>query len=360
MKNPLRNLVLAAAFAASALAGCGNDDNDVIASPPRKEAPQAITYSLGVFGYPYDHVLPLTLQQQYAKELADSGFGAVIHGFFHIYPDASIVLNSHPYPVVYADGTVNVDMLPLRDIYRQLKAGGKLRYVLITIGGGDCRTCPHSQTDYNFSRIMYYDKLYPDPATNPVFKNLLALKKAFEFDGIDLDYEPVTEWMSAYNDEFGDLLVKMTKWAKSNGMMVTAAPYRTDQTAFWRRYLEKTVGADGNQLVDWLNIQLYSSNYDAWMTAFADAKIGVTDKARFMAAGYACGDPDSSPDPASVQTKIGNLKKRYPGLTSGFMWQYGDMVPVPAPEPPPNGHPKCQGTAAQFAQAIVDGVTKPQ
>lgn len=358
MKNSLRNLVLAAALAASALAGCGNNDNDgVIASPPRKDAPQAITYSLGVFGYAYDaNQLLLHEQQQYAKELVDAGFGALIHGFFHIYPDASIVLNSHPYPIVYADGSINVDMLHLRDIYRQMRAGGTLRYVLATIGGGDCATCTHSQTDYNFSRIMYYDKLYPDPATNPVFRNLLVLMKTFEMDGIDLDYEPVTPWMSAYDDEFGDLLVKMTKWAKGNGMMVTAAPYRTDQTAFWRRYLEKTVGADGNQLVDWLNIQLYASNYDAWMNAFADAKIGVTDKARFMSAGYACGDPASNPTPRSVQDDISVLKRKYPGLNSGFMWQFGDMIP----KPPAVGHPKCDGTAAQFAQAIVNGVTAPR
>lgn len=356
MRKSLSALLLAGCVAAAALAGCSDNDNNVVASPQRKEAPRAITYSLGVFGYPYDSTLPLALQDQYAKELIDSGFGALIHGFFHIYPDGSIVLNSHPYPIVYADGTVNVDMIPLRDIYRQIKASGKVSYVLATIGGGDCRTCAHSQTDYNFSRIMYYDKLYPDPATNPVFKNLLVLKNAFGIDGIDLDYEPVTEWMSDYNDEFGDLLVKMTKWAKGNGMMVTAAPYKTSTKSqtFWKRYLEKTVGEDGNQLVDWLNIQLYASDYKTWMDLLANANIGVTDKARFMSAGYACGDPDSSPTPASVKAQLEDLKKQYPGLSSGFMWQFGDMVP----KPPAEDHPKCQGTAKEFAQAIVSGVTQ--
>lgn len=357
MRRSLRTLLSTGVLAAALLAGCSDNNNDqVTASPQRVEAPTAITYSMGVFGYPYDSTVPLHVQEQYAKEFIDSGFGALIHGFYHIYPDASIVLNSHPYPVVYADGSVNVDFLPMRDLFRQMKASGKVRHILATLGGGDCATCAHSQTDYNFSRIMSYDRLYPDPATNPVFKNLLVLKTAFGIDGIDLDYEPVTPWMSAYDDAFGDLLVKMTKWAKGNGMMVTAAPYNTSPAsqAFWKRTLEKTVGPDGQQLVDWLNIQLYASDYKVWMDLLANAPIGVTDKARFMSAGYACGDPDSSPTPASVRTRIADLRKLYPGVNSGFMWQLGDMVPLP----PAENHPKCKGTAKEFAQAIIGAVTQ--
>ena len=52
-------------------------------------------------------------------------------------------------------------------------------------------------------------------------------------------------------------------------MIVTYGAY-TEYTAFWGPLLEKTVGADGKQLVSWLNLQGYAGNdYGTWATQLA-------------------------------------------------------------------------------------------
>jgi hypothetical protein len=268
-------------------------------------------------------VYPRAEKIKHAEKIASSGLTTIIYMFLHFYPDGSLVLNSTP--LVYADGTINLDIAYLKDLFKVMKAGGQKK-VLLSIGGW------HT-SDYTFSRILTSLSVYPNPETNPYFRNLLIAKQYFQFDGIDLDFEP--DWevgFIAYDDTYAKLLADITRWAYANGMIVTCAPYT--EIDFWKKVLAKTVGADGRQMVTRFNVQFYgggSNNaYQEWFDGLTDPNNGIADLDRFLSVGYDC---TKSPD--DVQKNLASIKngawykgKSYdhPNFNSGFIYQYQNIV----------------------------------
>jgi hypothetical protein len=75
-------------------------------------------------------------------------------------------------------------------------------------------------------------------------------------------------------------------------------------------------------------------------------RIGVPDKQAFCAAGYSS---DYNVTPGTIRAQISELKGRQPNLTSGFIWQYANVL-------------KDGGTytGADFAAAIIQGLENPR
>ena len=335
--------VLAEVLLSVGLAGCGGGGDEKLPQGPSSlsDGAQTMTYAMGTFGDPRVRIAD---QQRYATQLSDAGFSTVIHAFVHVYPDASLVLNDTT--IIYPDGTPNSDLLYLKDIYDRIKSSGKVRQILVSIGGGGG---PPAQTDYNYSRIFNYVNLYPNLEKNPVFRNLLALRANFGMDGIDLNFEPTGYAINnmppvvAANDQFADLLTKMTLWAKGHGMIVFATPWQHPD--FWVKVLQRTRSADGKQLVDSLNIQTYGGDdYHDFVDPMKLVDLGIANVENFVGVGYWCQGGDTAND---VFSKISTLRKDYPGLNRAFMWQYGSMLP----EPPVSA---CASSAKEYAQAILD------
>jgi hypothetical protein len=329
------------------LVGCGNDGSPAGPGPvgatsiPRLgDGPNYVLYSLGVFDSP-EAKYPLFRKTEYAEQVASSGFTAVIHAFLHVYPDGSLVMNDTK--LVYADGSINLDIVYMKDLYAKVRQGGKVK-ILLALGGGWGAGQITSQSDHDYSRILQSRSLYPSFAANPIFKNLLIAKKFFEFDGLDLDFEPYNADFAAYNQTYMDLLADLTRWATANGLIVTYGVY-TKSTEFWGPLLEKTIGEDGTQLVSLVNLQGYGgSGFGDWVTAFAPFNIGVHDKERLLCMGYPCHDPYKM-SAKQVYDALMAIRGTHSGLNSAFLWQYSDIVDGLATE-----------TVAAFKTAIAKGI----
>jgi hypothetical protein len=149
-------------------------------------------------------------------------------------------------------------------------------------------------------------------------------------NGIDIDLE------GDYETNF-DVVVKLTKWANSKGLIVTAAPYDDTKIDFWIKVLKAT--DYGHQ---WWNLQLYGgADYGSWLDALK--KTAVPDPESFLVPGFAV---HLGATPSTVQSGLQALVASYPNIDGGFIWQYEDIV----------GHKDPTYTAAQFATAITTGL----
>ena len=236
-----------------------------------------------------------------AGDIANSGFGTVILGQWHVHMDGTIYYNNSPLDSVIQTLKVIPTVL----------TQGTVENVLIDFGpfGSD------------FAGIQ---------------KNLAQFKKTMAgvqavtgISGFDWDLE---EDYGAYTD----LLVDLTEWANGLGMMVTAAPY-TDN-AFWTNVLQQTNPPGGNAGFAWWNLQLYGgADYPSWVT-YLDGL--VPNPQSFLVPGWSV---EFGASPSDVTSSLSQLQTSYPSLDGGFIWKYEAIANA--------GY-----TTAQYAQAIASGL----
>ena len=235
-----------------------------------------------------------------AEDIAQSGFGTVLLGQWHVHSDGSVYYNNSP---------LNSVIQTLKVIPTVLTQG-QVDKVLISFG-------PFA-TDFQ-----------------GIKDNLAAFEKTMDgvqaqtaINGYDWDLE------QDYTN-FTQLLVDLTQWANGQGLMVTAAPYQ--EMSFWLDVLKQT-NTGGSAGFAWWNLQLYGgADYASWVNGLQGA---VPDPECFLVPGYAV---HLGATPSNVQSSLASLESTYPNLDGGFIWQYEDIVK--------NGY-----TAAQFAQAIQQGL----
>lgn len=249
------------------------------------------------------HPTPAQLEQMKgaAVDIGRSGFGTVLLGQWHVHDDGSIYYNNSALDSV---------MDNLQTITPILLDGGTVRNVLISFGpfGSDFQ---HIQQHYDtFTAAMD------------------QVQSASGIQGYDWDLEEDYE-------QLAELLVDLTKWATSNGLMVTAAPYTEMDT--WIEVLQATMSGGVPSFAFW-NLQLYGgASYGDWVEGL---KNDLADPQAFLVPGYAV-HLGATPD--GVKADLAQLYASYPQVAGGFVWQYEDIVA--------NGY-----TATQFADAIYEAL----
>jgi hypothetical protein len=302
----------------------------------------AALYVEGDFDIKNPSQLQLQQMQQDANDISSSGFTSVIQSFIHLNAQGDLIYNDTP---MIQGGQPTGDLAPnLAQIFASIKAGGNVSKMLFSIGGGGAFGKPlHSASDTDFHNIQTLLQQYQgNQQNNPFLINLQAAVKLYGIDGIDLDLEA----LEYSYESFTDTVVELTQWLYGQNLLVTYPPYQ-DQS-FWLSVLEQTLTSGGEQMVAWLNLQLYGgADYSTWVSYLTGQQIGVSDVAGFIIPGYrstyafAKGQPcDGGSSPSDVQSAIQGLKQSYTTMHGGFIWEYGDII-------------SCQQyTAAQYADAI--------
>lgn len=238
-----------------------------------------------------------------AQDIGASGFGTVILGQWHVYAD-----NGNIY---YNDSMLDSVTWALENIPAALKQGGNVEKVLLTFGP--------FRTDFQGIQENL-----------ALFKTTISkIQSMSAIDGLDWDLEQ-------HYDQFGDLLVDLTQWANSLGMIVTAAPYQDN--GFWTDVLKRT-NTGGSAGFSWWNLQLYGgASYPNWV----DYLNGLVPKPdEFLVPGYKVAQGAS---PSYVQNNLSELQQSFPSLDGGFIWKYEAIAE--------NGY-----TAKEFATAIETGLS---
>lgn len=226
-----------------------------------------------------------------AKDLAGSGFGTVLLGQWHVHKDGTLYYNDSPIDTV---------SWAMKTIPSLLRNG--VTNVLLTVG-------PFAK---DFQCIF-----------KSAIQNIISMSKG-AVNGLDWDLEGDYEQLE-------DLLVELTDWATSLGLLVTAAPY-TDNTA-WTAVLART-NKNGPGF-SWWNLQLYGgANYGSWV---GDVNNLVPSPQSFLVPGYKIAGGVS---PSDLQSSLVTLEQQYPSLDGAFIWRYEDIAP--------NGY-----KTSQYAQAIA-------
>jgi hypothetical protein len=236
-----------------------------------------------------------------ASNINSSGFGTVLLGQWHVHADGSIYYNDSPLDTV---------IQALKVIPTALKLGGTVKKVLLSFGpfGSD------------FQGIQNNLALFK--------KTMAGVQAMTNIDGLDWDLEQEYE-------KFTGLIVDLTKWANSLGMMVTAAPYQDQK--FWTNVLKQT-NTGGSAGFSWWNLQLYGgADYGQWVTYLKGL---VPNPQAFLVPGF---NVLAGSTPSVVQSSLSQLESSYPGLDGGFIWQYENIV-------------KGGYTASQYATAIAAGL----
>lgn len=221
-----------------------------------------------------------------AADIAQSGFGTVIMGQWHVHSDGTLYYN---------DSALDTVSWAMQNIPKALKQGGNVKQVFITFGpfGSD-----FGGIQNNLSKFK---------------TDIIKLQAASGIDGLDWDLE---QDYSTYSN----LLVNLTQWANTNGMRVTAAPYQ--EHSVWTSILKSTNGGK-SQGFEWWNLQLYSgqTNYSDWVGYLQGL---VPDPAAFLLPGYKVANGYS---PSDVQQGITQLRQTYPSINGGFLWKY-EAIPA--------------------------------
>lgn len=239
-----------------------------------------------------------------ADNINTSGFGAINLGQWHVQSDGTLHYNDTPLEEV---------IVPLQVIVTSL-----------TIGGGVGRGLRNA-----FISFGPFGTDFSNMATNWDFftQQVSELQLRTAINGIDLDLE------ADYDANF-DVVVKLTDWANSKGLIVTAAPYDDSKIDFWINVLKAT-----NYGHQWWNLQLYGgATYSSWLDALN--KTTVPDPQSFLVPGFAV---HLGATPSNVQSALQSMLAQYPNLDGGFIWQYEDIN-------------KNDFTASQFAAAIATGL----
>lgn len=239
-----------------------------------------------------------------AEDIAASGFGTVLLGQWHVHDDGGVYYNNSPVETV-------MRQLP---VIPRILTQGRVENVLISFG--------------------------------PFGSDFLAMQRNYdEFTSTMADVQRISgvhgyDWdLEEDYDQLGDFLAQLTMWARSTGLMVTAAPY--EQMDFWTGVLQATMGG-GVPAFAWWNLQCYGgADFGTWVDGL---KSDLADPASFLVPGYAV-HLGATPD--NVQSSVADLYSSYPSLAGGFVWQYEDIVS--------NGY-----TATQFATAIYEALGSTQ
>jgi hypothetical protein len=238
-----------------------------------------------------------------AQNINSSGFGTVLLGQWHVHSDGSLYYNDSPLDTV---------IQALKVIPTALKLGGSVQKVLLSFGPfGD-----------DFKYIQQNLALFQ--------KTVAGIQAMTDIDGLDWDLE------QDY-DQFTDLLVTLTKWANTEGMMVTAAPYDAYYETFWTGVLKQT-NTGGSAGFSWWNLQLYGGAiYSDWVGYINGL---VPNPESFLVPGYSV---NQGATPSSVENDLSQIQQSFPSLDGGFIWQYEDII-------------KAGYTPAQYASAIATGL----
>jgi hypothetical protein len=236
-----------------------------------------------------------------ASNINSSGFGTVLLGQWHVHADGSIYYNDSPLDTV---------IQALKVIPTALKLGGSVKKVLLSFGpfGSDFQGIQNNLTLFK--------------------KTIAGVQTMTNIDGLDWDLE------QDYG-KFTGLIVDLTQWANSLGMMVTAAPFQDQQ--FWTKVLKQT-NTGGSAGFSWWNLQLYGgADYGQWVNYLKGL---VPNPQAFLVPGF---NVLAGSTPSVVQSSLSQLESSYPGLDGGFIWQYENII-------------KGGYTASQYAAAIAAGL----
>jgi hypothetical protein len=238
-----------------------------------------------------------------AQNINRSGFGTVLLGQWHVHSDGSLYYNNSPLDTV---------IQALKVIPTALKLGGSVQKVLLSFGpfGDDFKYIQQNLAQFQ--------------------KTVAGIQAMTDIDGLDWDLE------QDY-DQFTDLLVTLTQWANTEGMMVTAAPYDAYYESFWTDVLKQT-NTGGSSGFSWWNLQLYGGAiYSDWVGYINGL---VSNPESFLVPGYSV---NQGATPSSVETDLSQIQQSFPSLDGGFIWQYEDII-------------KAGYTPAQYASAIATGL----
>jgi len=258
-------------------------------------------YSQDTFDVPNPTRQQIDTMVAAAQDIANSGFGTVILGQWHVHSDGSIYYNNS-----LLDSVIQA----LKVIPTALKQGGSVKKVLITFGpfGADFQSIQRNLTQFK--------------------KTMAGVQAMTAIDGFDWDLE------ENYS-QFGALLVDLTQWTNSLGMMVTAAPY--EEMSFWTSVLKRT-NTGGSTGFSWWNLQLYGgADYPDWVSGLQGL---VPNPQSFLVPGYSV---DQGSSPSDVRTNLQQLQSSSPGLDGGFIWKYESIAHA--------GY-----TTPQYANAISTGL----
>ncbi len=246
------------------------------------ESEKISLYTQGTFSAPNPNAEQQQTMLNEAAGISQSGFGTVILGQWHVHDDGTLYWNDSP---------INETKWAIQNIPAALKKEQNIKNVFVTFGPF-AADFEHIQSNLESFKIR-----------------VLELKNN-GIDGLDWDLE------SSYEKNM-DLLVELTQWAKSENLLVTAAPY-TD-SIFWTELLTRTNIA-GSTGFSWWNLQCYGgAAYSTWMQYINGL---VPNPESFLVPGYSA--QWATPD--TVKSDIANLVKTFPGLSAGFIWNYGLIV----------------------------------
>lgn len=256
----------------------------------------------------FDIQNPTSAQKQQmaaaAQDIGTSGFGTVILGQWHVHSDGT---------VYYNDSLLDSVVDELKTVVKALKSGGKVTKVLIDVG-------PFAS---DFAGIE---------KNREKFHKAMAQLVKTGIDGFDWDLEQDLE-------KYSRLLVELNHQVKEMKLVTTAAPYY-DQS-FWNKVQKESDNEHGAGN-SWWNLQLYGgTSYSDWVGPLSGV---VQDPQAFLVPGWSISQGTT---PASLQASLSSLLASYPSLAGGFVWRYEDIAS--------SGY-----TTADFAQAIINGVTPPQ
>lgn len=304
-------------------------------------------YVEGVFDVQNPDSQQLEQLQGYVSDLQGSNFSTIIFAFIHVDAEGNFYFNGGS-PMI-SGGQLQSGLSDLSSLFSMLKSGGSVAKLFFSIGG-------YGPSDDDFNHMGTLIKQYGTGSGNPLYKNFQALAQSLSIDGIDFDLEAI---QYPY-DHYTDTVVQLTAMLNSLNLEVTYCPYTEE--SFWLGCLAQVYKNRGTQIVSWFNLQCYAGGAgntpSQWVAAVkASAKLnGVDNPAAFVVPGLWCvnsssGNCNSGDCPATIQETFAGYTASDPGITGGFIWQYGDILTC-------ESSGACNGSmlAKAYATAIIDGL----
>lgn len=241
------------------------------------------------------------------EAIVNSGFTSIILWTIHPHEQGDLYYNNDP---IVKEGVFQVEKFgQVSKIIQDLKAAGKVKQVLCCIGSWGVA---------DFANIK---KMMDDGQEQALFNNFQVLIDNLKIDGFDFDLEE-----SPY-EFYKDVVVNLTLAFGRMGKFSTYCPYMDSD--FWINCLEDVYKRNNSQqLVRWWNLQCYAggggNDPKAWVELIRKKQqsLGISDPDAFIIPGYG----SSEKSPADIQREFSNIKKHWPGIDGGFIWNYGDIV----------------------------------
>ncbi|HVZ41570.1 MAG TPA: hypothetical protein VHI13_19975 [Candidatus Kapabacteria bacterium] len=312
-----------------------------------------ILYGSGLFG----RNLPAANQTQLLA-IQNSGFTTVILWSLHVWNNGDLVYNNS---VIATNGEFVNQYSYLPDLINQMKTGGTVTKVLISIGSGGASDFAAIQT------------LLSTPDGERILqKNFGALVTALPIDGFDFDLEEAP--LCNFTTTVVNLALMLNNLF---GMEITFCPYYNppcgpNQT-FWENCLAQIYQRNNNtQIVSWYNLQCYaggsSNNPITWVQTIQNypQPLGIANPAAFVIPGYWCANPGTNCAalqmngvycPSGLQQQFNTLAHGGgdPGIDGGFIWNSADIFSCADAA-------GCAGESVQpqdYAGAIINGLAGP-